>query len=145
MAEHRQVKMDAKALSAFMREVFQQVADDFAIDHVAPDEITMRLLVGDRHLRPGGTISGPSMFALADVAAYLATLAMIGPQALAVTTNCSIDFMRKPAAGVDLIAKARLLKLGRQLSVTDVMLYSEGIEVPVARATLTYAIPPVKG
>ncbi len=145
MAEHRQVKMDAKALSAFMREVFQQVADDFAIDHVAPDEITMRLLVGDRHLRPGGTISGPSMFALADVAAYLATLAMIGPQALAVTTNCSIDFMRKPAAGVDLIAKARLLKLGRQLSVTDVMLYSEGMEVPVARATLTYAIPPVKG
>ncbi len=145
MAEHRHLKMDAEALSAFMHEVFQQVADDFAIDHVGPDEITMRLLVGDRHLRPGGTISGPSMFALADVAAYLATLAMIGPQALAVTTNCSIDFMRKPAAGVDLIAKARLLKLGRQLSVTDVMLYSEGMEAPVARATLTYAIPPVKG
>ena len=104
----------------------------------------MRLLTQDRHLRPGGTISGPSMFALADVAAYLVTLAMIGPQALAVTTNCSIDFMRKPQAGVDLIAKARLLKLGKQLSVSDVMLYSEGRADPVARASLTYAIPPRK-
>ncbi|NUH64113.1 PaaI family thioesterase [Sulfitobacter sp. S0837] len=139
------VKMDAKALEAFMREVFDQVADDFAVDHVAENEITMRLLTGRRHLRPGGTVSGPSMFALADVAAYLVTLAMIGPQALAVTTNCSIDFMRKPLADVHLIAKAKLLKLGRQLSVTDVLIYSEGSDKPVARASLTYAIPPVKG
>lgn len=136
--------MTAKELSDFMKEVFAQVADDFAIDHVGDGEITMRLLTQDRHLRPGGTISGPSMFALADVAAYLVTLAMIGPQALAVTTNCSIDFMRKPQAGVDLIAKARLLKLGKQLSVSDVMLYSEGMAEPVTRASLTYAIPPKK-
>ena len=134
--------MTAKELSTFMQEVFAQVADDFAVDHVGDGEVTMRLLTQDRHLRPGGTISGPSMFALADVAAYLVTLAMIGPRALAVTTNCSIDFMRKPAAGVDLIAKARLLKLGKQLSVSDVMLYSEGSDKPVARASLTYAIPP---
>ena len=100
------------------------------------------LLVGDRHLRPGGTVSGPSMFALADVCAYLLTLANIGPKALAVTTNCSIDFMRKPAAGVDLIAKGRMLKLGKQLSVSDVLLFSDGLEKPVARASLTYAIPP---
>jgi len=138
------VKMDAASLEAFMREVFDQVADDFAVDHVAENEITMRLLTGRRHLRPGGTVSGPSMFALADVAAYLVTLAMIGPQALAVTTNCSIDFMRKPLADVHLIAKAKLLKLGRQLSVTDVLIYSEGSDKPVARASLTYAIPPVK-
>jgi len=138
------VKMDAATLEAFMREVFDQVADDFAVDHVAENEITMRLLTGRRHLRPGGTVSGPSMFALADVAAYLVTLAMIGPQALAVTTNCSIDFMRKPLADVHLIAKAKLLKLGRQLSVTDVLIYSEGSDKPVARASLTYAIPPVK-
>ena len=72
------VVMDAEALEAFMREVFDQVADDFAVDHVAENEITMRLLTSRRHLRPGGTVSGPSMFALADVAAYLATLAMIG-------------------------------------------------------------------
>ena len=136
--------MTAKELSTFMQEVFAQVADDFAVDHVGDGEVTMRLLTQDRHLRPGGTISGPSMFALADVAAYLVTLAMIGPEALAVTTNCSIDFMRKPQAGVDLIAKARLLKLGKQLSVTDVMVYSEGRAEPVARASLTYAIPPRK-
>ena len=136
------VVMDAEALEAFMREVFDQVADDFAVDHVAENEITMRLLTSRRHLRPGGTVSGPSMFALADVAAYLATLAMIGPKALAVTTNCSIDFMRKPLADVPLIAHAKLLKLGRQLSVTDVLIYSEGSDKPVARASLTYAIPP---
>ncbi len=102
----------------------------------------MRLNVGAHHLRPGGTVSGPSMFGLADVGAYLAILSRIGPVALAVTTNCSIDFMRKPAAGVDLIAKARLLKLGRALAVTDCLLFSEGMDAPVARATLTYSIPP---
>lgn len=144
MVEESQLKLDAKGLTAFMHEVFHQVANDFSVDHVAPNEVTMRLRVDDRHLRPGGTVSGPSMFALADVSAYLVTLAMIGPQALAVTTNCSIDFMRKPAAGVDLIAKARLLKLGQLLSVTDVMLFSDGMDAPVARATLTYAIPPVR-
>lgn len=134
--------MTAQELEAFMHQVFQQVADDFAVDHVASGEVTMRLKTSDKHLRPGGTVSGPSMFGLADVAAYVVTLAMIGPQALAVTTNCSIDFMRKPEAGRDLVAKARLLKLGKQLSVTDVLLYSEGKPEPVARASLTYAIPP---
>jgi len=136
------VKMDKEALTAFMGQVFEQVADDFAIDHVEDGGITMRLLIGHKHLRPGGTVSGPSMFALADVSAYLVTLAMIGPQALAVTTNCSIDFLRKPLADVPLIAKARLLKLGKQLSVTDVLIYSEGSDKPVARASLTYALPP---
>jgi uncharacterized protein (TIGR00369 family) len=134
--------MDKEALTTFMRQAFEQVADDFAIDHVGDGEITVRLITADKHLRPGGTISGPSMFALADVAAYLVTLSMIGPRALAVTTNCSIDFMRKPVANVHLIAKARLLKLGKQLSVSDVLIYSEGSDKPVARAGLTYALPP---
>lgn len=136
------VVMDAAALNAFLKEVFQQVSRDFNVEAVSEDEITIRLIVGERHLRPGGTISGPAMFGLADVAAYVMTLARIGPKALAVTTNCSIDFMRKPQAGVDLIAKARLLKLGKQLSVCDVLLFSEGSDKPVARASLTYAIPP---
>lgn len=144
MADRGELQMDAPQLMAFMREVFQQVADEFNIEDVKPNEVTMRLLVADKHLRPGGTISGPSMFALADVSAYIATLAMIGPQALAVTTNCSLDFMRKPKAGVDLIATAKLLKLGRQLSVSHVLVYSEGMAEPVAQATMTYAIPPVK-
>jgi uncharacterized protein (TIGR00369 family) len=95
---------------------------DFAIEALDRDGMTVRLRVADRHLRPGGTVSGPSIFALADVAIYLAILARIGPVALAVTTNCSIDFMRKPAAGADLIAQARLLKLGRVLAVGDVLI-----------------------
>jgi acyl-coenzyme A thioesterase PaaI-like protein len=82
------------------------------------------------------------MFALADVAIYLMILSRIGPVALAVTTNCAIDFLRKPAAGRDLIAEARLLKLGRVLAVGDVLIYSEGTADPVARASLTYSIPP---
>ncbi len=136
------LKMNEAQLMTFMREVFPQMADEFNVDHVAENEITIRMLISDQHLRPGGTVSGPSMFALADVCAYLGTLAMIGPKALAVTTSCSIDFMRKPAADTDLIANGRLLKLGKQLSVSDVLLYSEGQAKPVARASLTYAIPP---
>lgn len=136
--------MTAQDLNAFLDQVFEQVADDFQVDHVGQGEVSMRLLTSDKHLRPGGTVSGPSMFSLADVAAYIVTLAHIGPKALAVTTNCSIDFMRKPEAGVPLIAKARLLKLGKQLSVSDVLLFSEGMDQPVARASLTYAIPPTK-
>jgi len=143
MTKLREVKMDEAALMAFMREVFHQVADEFNVEQVKPNEVIMRLKVADKHLRPGGTVSGPSMFALADVAAYIATLAMIGPKALAVTTNCSMDFMRKPASGADLIATAKLLKLGRQLSVSHVLIHSEGLEEPVAQATMTYAIPPV--
>jgi acyl-coenzyme A thioesterase PaaI-like protein len=75
---------------------------------------------------------------------YLAILSRIGPVALAVTTSSSIDFMRKPAAGRDLLGEARLLKLGRSLAVGDVLLFSEGGSEPVARASLTYAIPPAR-
>ncbi|WP_298969684.1 PaaI family thioesterase [uncultured Roseobacter sp.] len=136
------VKMTAAEMSAFLDQVFEQVKGEFTIEEVKPNRVRVRLNVQHRHLRPGGTVSGPAMFALADVSAYIVTMAMIGPQALAVTTNCSIDFMRKPAAGVDLIAEVQLLKLGKQLSVSDVLIYSEGMAQPVARASLTYAIPP---
>lgn len=128
-------------LHAFMAEAFVQVAGDFVVEELEPTRLRLRMKVGTDNLRPGGTVSGPSMFSLADVAVYLMTLSRIGPQALAVTTNCSIDFMRKPAPR-DLIAECRLLKLGRALSVGDVMIYSEGQPDPVARATLTYSIPP---
>lgn len=136
------VKMTIPEMEQFLREIFPQVRDDFGIDSVGENEITMRLFTADKHLRPGGTVSGPAMFALADVSVYMAVMAMIGPEALAVTTNCSIDFMRKPVAGVDLIAKCRLLKLGRVLAVGEVLLYSEGGDAPVARASMTYSIPP---
>lgn len=134
--------MNADEMNAFLVTVFAEVAGEFRVEKVTRSGVTLRLLVQDHHLRPGGTISGPAMFGLADVTAYMVTLAQIGPRALAVTTNCSIDFMRKPAAGVDLIAEGRLLKLGKQLSVSDVLVYSEGSNKPVARASLTYAIPP---
>ncbi|KFI33084.1 thioesterase [Haematobacter missouriensis] len=134
--------MTMTELDAFMRAQFPQVAADFAVDALAEEELVTRLLVGDRHLRPGGTVSGPAMFALADVSVYLAILARIGPKALTVTTNCSIDFLRKPASGADLIARTRILKLGRVLAVGDVLVFSDGQGEPVARAALTYSIPP---
>jgi uncharacterized protein (TIGR00369 family) len=136
------VKMDRAALQAFLTEAFPQVAADFAVEEVRPMAVRVRLHVGEKNLRPGGTVSGPAMFALADVSVYLAILAMIGPEALAVTTNCSIDFMRKPAADRDILAEARLLKLGRVLAVGDVLMVPDGAAEPVARATLTYSIPP---
>ena len=136
--------MTAEELQDFLAREFGQVAADFAVERVTDSGITLRLAVEERHLRPGGTVSGPSIFALADVAMYLAILSRIGPVALAVTTNCAVDFMRKPAAGADLLAEARVLKLGRTLAVGDVLVFSEGQEAPVARAGLTYAIPPVK-
>lgn len=138
------IVMDGAALQAFLLRDFAQVAGDFAVERADIAGICLRLRVQDRHLRPGGTVSGPAMFGLADVAMYLAILSRLGPVALAVTTNCSLDFMRKPAAGVDMLAEARVLKLGRSLAVGDVMLFSEGMRDPVARAGLTYAIPPAR-
>lgn len=136
------VKMTAAELNDFLVRVFDQVARDFTVEEVGDMRAVLRLNVQRHHLRPGGTVSGPAMFGLADVSIYVAVLAMIGPKALSVTTNCSIDFMRKPEAGKDLIAHAVLHKLGRQLAVGDVLLYSEGSDKPVASASLTYAIPP---
>lgn len=126
----------------YLAEIFPQVSSQIRVDCIELSRVILRLTPDDSHLRPGGTLSGPSIFALADVAAYVMTLARIGREALTVTTHCSIDFMRKPAAGCDLVARAQLLKLGRSLSVTDVLLFSDGGTDPVAHATLTYAIPP---
>ncbi|MEY1555609.1 PaaI family thioesterase [Yoonia sp. R2331] len=133
--------MDVAGLTAFLAEAFPEVDGEFAVDTVTDDGVMVRLLVGDRHLRPGGTVSGPAMFSLADVGVYLAVLSRIGPVALAVTTNCSIDFMRKPVAAQDLVATVRLLKLGKRLAVGDVLIRSAGETAIVARASLTYAIP----
>ena len=137
-----QLVMDAEALTAFLAQDFGQVAEGFAVERADAEGVVLRLKVLDRHLRPGGTVSGPTIFALADVAMYLAILSRIGPVALAVTTNCAIDFLRKPAAGKDLTGVARVLKLGRSLAVGDVLVFSEGQPEPVARASLTYSIPP---
>lgn len=135
------MKMTAQEITAFLAAEFPQVDGEFVVEQADEDAIVIRLPVVDRHLRPGGTVSGPSMFALADLAFYVAVLANVGPKALAVTTNCNIDFMRKPAAGRDLLGNATVLKLGRNLIVGDVMIFSEGMDKPVARASLTYFVP----
>lgn len=136
------LKMDAAALNAFLAEDFAQVAPDFTILEASEDRLVAGLTVRDAHLRPGGTVSGPSMFALADLAIYCAILSRIGKVPLAVTTNASIDFLRKPAAGQDMRAECRVLKLGRNLAIADTLIYSEGVAEPVARSSMTYAIPP---
>lgn len=113
----------------------------YAIDSVSPGKAVLRLSANELHLRPGGTVSGPSMMALADLAAYVVILAHIGPVALAVTTNLNINFLRKPEAG-DLLATCRLLKLGKRLAVADCEIAGEGQEELVAHATATYSVPP---
>ncbi|MBY4892279.1 PaaI family thioesterase [Rhodobacteraceae bacterium N5(2021)] len=136
------VAMQVDEIAAYLDEVFPQVRGDFVIEAVADRAVRVRMPVAERHLRPGGTVSGPAMFALADVSVYIAVLAMKGREALAVTTGGSFDFMRKPVAGVDLICECRLLKIGRVLAVGDCLIYSDGMEEPVARASMTYSMPP---
>ncbi|HNR76231.1 MAG TPA: PaaI family thioesterase [Parvularculaceae bacterium] len=112
-----------------------------AIENAAYRACRLRLAFHGRHLRAGGTVNGPTMFMLADTALFVAVLASVGPKPLAVTTNMSINFFRKPAPK-DLIAKCRLLKLGKRLAVGEVFLYSDGDEEEaVAHATGTYSIP----
>jgi len=127
-------------LENFLEKEFPQVSSNFTILNTKPNSLSMLMHISDEHLRPGGTVSGPTMFLLADVSFYLATLSMIGPKSLTVTTNCSINFLRKPNIS-DLISESRVLKIGKTLSVGDVLIYSEGIKEPVAHASLTYSIP----
>ncbi len=113
------------------------------LQSLSAERAVMRAVYRDDFLRPGGSIAGPIMMGLADAAFYAVILANIGPVELAVTTNLSINFLRKPPPG-DLIATARVLKLGRRLAVCEANLYSEslGAEKSIAHATGTYSIPP---
>jgi uncharacterized protein (TIGR00369 family) len=101
----------------------------------------VRRKFSERSLRPGGTISGPTMMGLTDFAMYVAILASVGPVPLAVTTNLNINFLRKPEQR-DLIAEVKLIKLGKRLAVGEVEIFSEGLDEMVAHATATYSIPP---
>ncbi|NJR13420.1 MAG: PaaI family thioesterase [Phyllobacteriaceae bacterium] len=124
-------------------EAFPQVAVDGKIYHfteVAPGKARLRLDASDRHLRPGGTVSGPTLFTLADYAAYGVILAHLGPVALVVTTGAHIDFLRKPVLGA-VMAQARLLKLGKRLAVVCIAV-EDSLGELVAQATMTYSIPP---
>ncbi len=129
-------------LRAYLVEVFPQIwaRGHYSIEEVGPMSATVRLNYHPDHLRPGGTISGPSMFALCDLALYVAVLHEIGRVKLAVTTSVTINFLRKPAPA-DLLGKAKLMKLGKRLAVGEVALYSPGQAEMVAHATGTYSIP----
>jgi uncharacterized protein (TIGR00369 family) len=138
----RMTKMTAQELESFLHSHFPDMGQrSFRVERVGDGFAEVRMIYDDRHLRPGGTISGPALMTLADTAMYMAVLAMIGPVALAVTTNLNINFLRKPAPA-DVLGRARLLKLGKRLAVGEVTMYSEGESDPVAHATLTYSIPP---
>lgn len=114
-----------------------------AVESFTEEHVTIRACYSEKFLRPGGTISGPILMGLADAAVYALVLSRIGPVELAVTTHLSINFLRKPAPG-DVLARAKMLKLGKRLAVAEVTLYTEatGIDQPVAHATATYSIPP---
>lgn len=111
------------------------------VEAVGNASATIRHPVGFAELRPGGTVSGPVMMTVADVALYVAILGEIGIVPLTVTTSLNINFLRKPAAGKDIIGVCKLLKLGKSLAVGEVALYSEGRDEPVAHAVGSYSIP----
>jgi uncharacterized protein (TIGR00369 family) len=138
------VMMTVEELERFFLAEFPQVfhaESGLAIEAVWERGCRVRQAFRQRSVRPGGTISGPTMMALADFAMYVAVLAAIGPVPLAVTINLNINFLRK-AAPRDLLAEARLLKLGKRLATGEVTIRSQGEMEPVAHVTSTYSIPP---
>ena len=127
-------------LNAFLAAEFPQ--SPCLVEAVGNRAATVRHRVGPGELRPGGTVSGPVMMAAVDVALYIALLGRIGIVPLAVTTDLTIHFLRKPRGDRDILAAGRLLKCGRTLAIGEVTIYSEGSDEPVAHAVGTYAIPP---
>ena len=112
------------------------------VEEIGKKTATIRHKIGIDELRPGGTVSGPVLMTVADVAIYVAVLGEIGIVPLAVTTSLTINFLRKPSPDDDIIGVCKIIKLGRSLAVGEVSLYSEGNEEPVAHAVGTYSIPP---
>ena len=135
--------MDIAAIDAFLRAEFPQMFLDgeiFTVVTVEGGRVRLRCAPTERHLRPGGTVSGPTLFTLADVTAYVAVLAHVGPVALAVTTNLNINFLHRPKPGA-LACDGTILKLGKRLVVVDTVTRDTAGRI-VAQATGTYSIPP---
>lgn len=129
---------------AYLDEIFPEIHQGgrtLFIEAVGYGTCRVRMKHHPKNLRPGGTISGPAMMSLADFALYVAVLSVVGRVPLAVTTNLSINFLRKPETG-DLVSETRLLKAGKRLCVGEVTIFSEGLEDPVAHVTGTYSVPP---
>ena len=139
-------KLTRKKLEALLRAEFPEMfstESGYALEALWYGGCRVRRHFHPRSLRPGGTVSGPIMMALADFTMYLAVLSAIGWVPLAVTTNFSINFLKRPAPG-DLVAEARLIKLGKRLAVGEIGIRSEAAEDLVAHATATYSVPEVK-
>jgi uncharacterized protein (TIGR00369 family) len=136
--------MTVEELEQFLRREFPQAFNPesgLKIEAVWEGGCRMRQAFRAAFIRPGDTVSGPTLMGLADIAMYVAVLGAIGPVALAVTTSLNINFLRK-AGRSDLLAEARLLKVGRRLAIGEVLIHASGRHEPVAQATVTYSIPP---
>ena len=137
-------KVTPQQVQDLLREFQLDYEGHISIETIGGKAARARFRVGKKHLRPGDTVSGPTLMALADVAMYAALLGEIGLVPLAVTTSLNINFLRKPAQH-DVIGEAKLLKVGKRLAVGEVTLFSDGDPEPVAHVTCTYSIPPRSG
>ena len=126
----------------FLKTEFAPSLKHCTIVEVGEKAATLIWHVTEKDLRPGNTVSGPTMMTLADFALYVAILGEIGIVGLAVTTNMNINFLRKPEANQDLIGECRLLKVGKSIIYGEVLVYSAGVDEPVAHITGSYSIPP---
>ena len=135
------MKSNKAEIIEFLQRDFSQSLVHCEVEDVFDKGAYLIYKIDEKQLRPGGTVSGPTMMELADLALYVAILGEIGIVALAVTTNLNINFLRKPDGSRNLKAECHLIKTGQSLIVGEVWIYSVGIEEPVAHATATYAIP----
>ena len=140
--------LDAQRIEALIDARFPQIHAGgrlLVIEEAGPRRARVRMKIQDRHIRSGGTVSGPSMFTLADFSVYVAIIGALGEAGIdAVTTNLNINFLAKPEPR-DLIAEVRLIRLGRRLVVGEAQLYSDGASDMVAHAIATYAVPSREG
>ena len=139
-------RLSLAEVDGFLRQEFPQLfiqGEMFSVTEIGAGTCRMRMAYHESQLRPGGTISGPAMMQLADVSIWVALLGAIGAVPLAVTTNLSINFLRKPEPRA-LISTCRMMKIGKSLAVGEASLTSEGSDEVVAHAVATYAIPPQK-
>ena len=143
MADMAIAKMSVAELARFLHDEFPQSfrGGDISIESADGVSCLLRQRYSEKMLRPGGTISGPTLMALADCAMYVVLLSAIGPVGFSVTTNLNINFLRKGAPGQDVLAAARILKLGKRLAVGEVSLMSGTSPDPIAHVTATYSIP----
>ncbi len=132
--------LNAEQVRAFLDEVSPGVTEWMVIEQAGDRTARVRMTAGPERLRPGGIVAGPALMSLADAAIWVAVLGVIGPVAMSVTVSLTIHFLR-PAPPGDVVAEARLHKVGRRLATGDVLLYADGEAEPVAHATVTYSIP----